>query len=134
MASVVANDLRGRQNSNFRLRLRRHCVIAIYGLTVVYGFVLAAGQFDGAFYMFFAAAYASAFTLWAVNDSRIRGRPMYRISEELFFFSWPVATLIYSVGTRRWKGLGQWLAHAIGLYVTLLLAYNGRILLLRWIS
>jgi hypothetical protein len=57
---------------------------------------------------------------------------MFRISEELFFFSWPVATLIYLVFSRQWLGLLIWFAHAVGLYVTLFLAANTRILLLNW--
>jgi hypothetical protein len=63
MATVIANDLSRDRISNYRVRLRWHCIVAIYGLTVVYGFAVATGGLNGAIYLFFLGVYASVFTL-----------------------------------------------------------------------
>lgn len=105
-----------------RLGLRRDCVIAIYLLTILQGISQSAGTQSNLMWLLSSVLYASAATHWALLDSRLRGRPMLRISQELYFFSWPIAALFYLIATRKWRGLGLWLLTVFSLYATFYLA------------
>ena len=47
-------------------------------------------------------------------------------------FTWPIASLIYLMVTRRWRGLGWWCLHAAGLFGTPFLTFCSTSLLLYW--
>lgn len=105
-----------------RLGLRRDCVIAIYLLTVLQGISQSIGSPSTAVWLLSSVLYASAATHWALLDSRLRGHSMLRIVQELYFFTWPFAALVYLINTRKWRGLGLWILTALSLYATLYLA------------
>ncbi|MCA9239246.1 MAG: hypothetical protein KDA37_03565 [Planctomycetales bacterium] len=67
--------------------------------------------------------FVSAVTSAAVADSRVRRFAFLRVLQELFFFTWPIASLIYLVRTRGWRGLGWWCLHAIGLFLAMCFSF-----------
>lgn len=74
--------------------------------------------------LLFHVSLASITTYWCVIDSRMRRSPIVRSLHWLIFFTWLIAVPIYLIGSRRLRGLGLVLLHAIGLFVASLLAYH----------
>ena len=66
---------------------------------------------------------ASTATSWCVVDSRILGRPMLRVTHEMTFLIWPAAVPLYLIWSRRFRGLGITLLHAVGLTVICTVAF-----------
>jgi len=54
---------------------------------------------------------AMAFTAtnWAVADARRRDRNLHPVVRLIFFLTWPLASLVYLVATRKLRGFGWWL-------------------------
>jgi hypothetical protein len=62
---------------------------------------------------------AAAATIWAKADASIRDLHIVPIVYVIFFFSWPIASLVYMWVTRRWQGVGLWIINATSLMMTL---------------
>ncbi len=122
MATLANTSPTAQQITAIRRQLRRDFVIAMYLLTVLQGISQTFGSQSGLQWLLSSVLYASTATHWALIDSRLRGYPMLRISQELFFFSWPIAALVYLISTRKWRGLGLWMLTVFSLYATLYLA------------
>jgi hypothetical protein len=74
-------------------------------------------------------AIAFSATMWAVVDARRAQRPLLHIVQVLMFFSWPAAVPIYLIWSRRWRGFGLALLHAVALIFTASLFYYATMLL-----
>jgi hypothetical protein len=75
-------------------------------------------------------AFSTAATFWFAIDRRILAKPHLQILLHLFFFSWPIATLIHLMTSRGLRGAGHWLMHSAGLLIAMCLAFYGTIILL----
>ena len=69
-------------------------------------------------------AMCSVVTWWCVVDSRMRGSPIVQSLHWIIFFTWPLAAPVYLIWSRKLRGLGWCLLHAIGLYGSCVLAYH----------
>ena len=78
---------------------------------------------NGLLYLLLCAAIASAMTGWCVADSRILGRPLLPVLQMITFFTWPVAVPMYLMWSRRFRGLGLALLHAVGLTAICVIAF-----------
>lgn len=67
--------------------------------------------------------FASVATHAAILDSRLFRVSFVHILRVIFFFTWPLAALVYLIATRGWRGLGWWLVHAIGVCATTCVAF-----------
>jgi hypothetical protein len=63
---------------------------------------------------FFALAFSILLTYWCIIDSRVMGRPILSSFSWLIFFFWPVGAPSYLIWSRKWRGLGLAVLHAIG--------------------
>ncbi len=98
---------------------RSQCIVSLYVLVACSGTVQVVIPENGGLYFLFTLLIATAVTMWAVLDSRIRNHPMLHIVQFLFLISWPIAAPVYLIWTRGRRGL--WLAaiHGLGLFATL---------------
>ena len=105
------------------ISLRRFYVLLLYVLAAVWGVCqVISGQYALPF-MLASLLYSSTATLWAATDSKLRARPLLPIVQLLFFLTWPIATCMYLIATRGWRGIGLWLLHAVGLMFTTCLTF-----------
>lgn len=94
----------------------RYGLISLYVHAAVLGAVQMAFLENAAALLTIQLLIASAATYAAVEDSRRRGRSLVHSVQIVFFFTWPLAWLVYLIVTRGWRGVGWWLLHAVGLY------------------
>lgn len=113
---------------------RRRYVRIMYVLAACWGVAQGADIATGAVYFLAALLLASTATLWAITDNRVRGTRLLRIVQLIYFFSWPLAALIYLAITRQWRGVGYWVLHAIGLCTMVYLTFYPTCLLLDWLG
>jgi len=104
-------------------RSRRSSVYLLYGLAAFWGFVQVVIPDSGSAYFLTAIAFASAATAWAVHDARLLERCVPSIVWILFFFTWPVASLLYLIWTSGIPGVGYWVVNAVGLYVIMVVLF-----------
>ena len=71
----------------------------------------------------FTLLMASTAALWTVLDARRHNRPIVHIGQLVVFFFWPIAVPLYLIWTRGFRGLGWAVLHAVGLFLTLYIAY-----------
>lgn len=116
----------------YRITMRRRCIWLLYGVTAFWGVAQVAAPESAAIYMLSVLLLASAATYWAVLDGRIAGNEIPAIIPVVFFFLWPLASLVYLLWSRKWRGLGLWALHLIGLFATLLLTFYPTVILLYW--
>ena len=115
-----------------RIIQRRYAVVALYGLSAFWGVAQLIAPGNAPLNVAGALAFAVSATLWFSTDRRILGKPQLPILQFLFFFSWPVASLIHLVTSRGLRGFGYWLLHSVGLFVTLCLTFFPTMFLLYW--
>ena len=106
-----------------RPTLRRSIGVSLYVLAAAWGISQALSPTNGLLYLLLCAAIASAMTGWCVVDSRILGRPLLPVLQMITFCTWPVAVPIYLVWSRRLRGLGLAVLHAVGLAAVYLIAF-----------
>ena len=97
-------------------------VVTLYVLTTAWGVAQVFSLHGGLQYLF-ALVIASAATLWAVSDARLRGHSILNIVQFFIFVSWPIAVPIYLVWSRGLRGLGLSLLHGVGLTVALCIGF-----------
>lgn len=115
-----------------RIIHRRYAVIILYGLSAFWGVAQLIAPDNAPLYIANAFAFAASATLWFVIDRRILAKPQPPILQFLFFFTWPVASLIHLLTSRGLRGLGYWLLHSVGLFATMCLTFFPAMLLLYW--
>ena len=115
-----------------RIAHRRYAVLALYGLSAFWGVAQLAAAENPLLQILSAFAFAALATTWFGIDRRVLGRPPLPILRLLFFFTWPVASLIHLLATRGLRGCGYWLVHAIGLFLTMCFTFFPSMLLLYW--
>ena len=133
MGILSADYPRVRSNSPRLVRDRRDYVYMLYILTGITGTSDALGNRSELMSLLTAVLYASAATQWAMVDSRLSGSGMLRITQEMFFFTWPLATLVYLFRTRTFRGLGLWFLNVLALYFTLYSTFYSTHFFLNWI-
>ena len=109
--------------NDYRIRLRRSFGVRLYVLLAAWGAIEAVGTPVWALYLLVGWMMASTVTSWCVVDSHILGRPMLRITHEMTFLIWPAAVPLYLIWSRRFRGLGITLLHAVGLTVICTVAF-----------
>jgi hypothetical protein len=119
MTTAAAGMPETRRLLDGRCAARSHCIWALYVLSALWGVAQITSRENALIYCLTSVMFGCAATLWAVTDSRIRGRPLLPIVRILFFFTWPLATLLYLVATRGWRGIGWWALNAFSLLATL---------------
>ncbi len=115
-----------------RIIQRRYAVVALYGLSAFWGVTQLIAPGNAQLYVASALAFATSATLWFAIDRRILAKPQLPVLQFLFFFAWPVASLIHLVTSRGLRGFGYWLLHSVGLLVTMCLTFFPTMFLLYW--
>lgn len=64
-------------------------------------------------------------TMWAINDSRMRGGMFPPILRMLYLFFCPASLVMYLAATRGFRGIGLILLHCVGVIVVMSLAFYG---------
>ncbi len=99
-------------------------VACLYALAALWGVAQARAPVNGVLYMLAALSMALAATLWAVNDARCRGKWLPHIVQFLMLLTWPLALPIYLVLSRKLRGVGLAILHAVALYAVMFLMLN----------
>lgn len=97
-------------------------VVCLYLLLALNGAVQVTRPESAALRLILSALTGSTATYWCVVDSRILGRPIVQSLHWIMFFTWPVAVPLYLVYSRKLRGLGIAVIHAIGLLIVTALA------------
>ncbi|MEM9365311.1 MAG: hypothetical protein AAGD07_04885 [Planctomycetota bacterium] len=118
--------------SQSRLAQRRFAVLALYTMAGIRGSSQIVSESNALLYWLSWIGFGTCATLWFVIDRRIQGKACLPILRMVFFFSWPLASLVHVVSTRGFRGLGIWGLHVVGLYATMFLTYIPTALLLHW--
>lgn len=105
-------------------------LIAIYGLVALSGIANVFSFTAPAYLLSFLLAFAV--TNWAVVDSRSRDLKFPGIIRVIYFLVWPLASLIYLIATRRFRGILWWVANAVGMIAVMLVTFIPTVLLLYW--
>ena len=85
--------------------IRRCCVILLYVLAAFWGVAQIVSSANGLIYILSALLFATAATYAAIEDSRLLRIQFVRILQVLFFFTWPIASLICLMVTRDWLSM-----------------------------
>lgn len=117
-----------------RIAYRRYAVIALYGLSAFWGVAQVVAPDNSLLYLASAAAFATSATLWFATDRRILAKSRLPILQLLFFFTWPIASLVHLLTSRGLRGLGLWLVHVFGLFATMCATFFPAIILLHSIG
>jgi hypothetical protein len=105
-------------------RLRTIMVVCFYLLAVINGAIEASPPKVLAVDVLVALAAATVAAYGCVVDSRIVGRPVLQSLHWVLFVAWPVAVPIYLLYSRRLRGLGILVLHAIGLLLVATVAFH----------
>lgn len=97
----------------------RNCVIALYGLSALWGAIQIAIPDSGGLYLLFALMFALAATSWARFDALARSKPIVPILQMIYFLVWPIGAMVYLISRSGWLGLGIGMLHGVGLFVIL---------------
>ncbi len=104
-----------------RFVYRRCAVVMLYVLAAFWGATQSVVVENSLLDFANSLAFASSATLWFVVDRRTQAKSSLPVLQLLFFFTWPLASLIHLVRSRGLRGIGYWLAHVIGLLVTMVM-------------
>ena len=96
----------------------------MYVLAVLWGTLQVVFPDNGGVYLLFTLMFATCATLWARLDALARSKPILPVVQMLYFFLWPLASMIYLMARSGLRGFGIWLLHAFGLGVTLVVVFN----------
>ena len=111
--------------SNLRIsRLDRRTVLVtcLYLLVIISGVAQVTRPDNGALRLLLWALPAWSATYWCVIDSRAIGHPIVQSLHWIIFLTWPIAVPAYLVFSRRLRGLGIAVLHAVGLYIVFAMA------------
>ena len=103
--------------------LRRWCVYALYGLAAFWGVVQVVLPTSGSVNALSAIAFAAVATTWAIYDFRVIERRVPSIIWLIYFFTWPLASLLHLIWTRGIPGVGYWVVNAVGMLVVMMLLF-----------
>ena len=118
----------------YRIVHRRYAVLALYGLSAFWGVAQLVAPDNSLLYVVSAFAFATSATLWFAADRRVLAKPRLPILQLLFFFTWPVASLVHLLATRGLRGMGFWLVHSVGLFVAMCSTFFPAMFLLSWLG
>jgi hypothetical protein len=106
-----------------RRKLRGYSLLMLYAFVFLLGFSIPfTTSWSGPLSEVSLIFGSGAATYWAVEDSRIRNRPLHGIVVPLYFFSWPIASLVYLLASRRSQGALWWLLNLGGLFAVFMVA------------
>jgi hypothetical protein len=117
-----------------RIAHRRYAVLVLYGMSAFWGVAQLVAPGNSLLYIASAMVFATSATLWFTIDRRILSKAPLPVLQMLFFFTWPVASLIHLLTSRGIRGLGHWLLHAAGLFATMCLTFFPAMFLLYWLG
>ncbi|QDS94878.1 hypothetical protein FF011L_36600 [Roseimaritima multifibrata] len=127
-------DISPPDENDSRSTMRRRFVWLLYGVTALWGIGQVVVPNSGSLYWIVSVLLGVAATCWVVEDMRIRGQRFYPVVPLIFFLVWPLASLGYLIWTRRFRGLGLWLLHLVGLIATVVIVFYPTVLLLYWLG
>lgn len=122
--SPVSGSGARRSSSRSERRLRLALVGAMYAIAVATGVMGVLRPEHALSRLVLPIAVCSVMGYWCVVDSRMQGSPIVQSVHWIIFFTWPVAVPVYLIWSRRLRGLGLALIHAIGLYGVCFVAYH----------
>jgi hypothetical protein len=96
----------------------------MYVLAVLWGTLQVVFPDNGGVYLLFTLMFATCATLWARLDALARYKPILPVVQMLYFFLWPLASMIYLMARSGLRGFGIWLLHAFGIGTTLVVVFN----------
>jgi len=102
----------------------RNCWISLYCLAVLWGALQVVFPDNGGVYLLFTLMFATCATLWARFDALARSKPMLPVVQMLYFFLWPLGSMIYLMARSGLRGLGLWLLNAVGIGATMVVVFN----------
>jgi hypothetical protein len=105
-------------------------IACLYAIAALWGVTQARAPDNDLLELLTAVSMPLAATLWTVNDARCRGEPLLHIVQIVMLFTWPLAVPIYLVRSRRLRGVGLAILHALGLIATMLLTFNLTLLIM----
>ncbi len=117
-----------------RMAYRRYAVLALYGQSAFWGIAQLFAVNNALLYMANMVAFATSATLWFEIDCRMLAKSRLPILRLLFFFAWPIASLIYLMASRGVREVGYWLLHVVGLFATMCLTFFLAMFLLYWLG
>jgi hypothetical protein len=113
---------------------RRNYLIALYGLAALWGALQIVFPDSPGLYLILAVLFASTATSWARLDAMARSRPMLPVLQMIYFFVWPIGALVYLIAQSGWRGIGVWIMHGVGLFVTVAISFYGTFLALYFVG
>lgn len=96
---------------------RRYTVIALYVIAAIWGMLQIVVPEGSPIDVFFSLAFALIATSWCAADCLVRDHRLRGWARIAYFLTWPLASLIYLIATRQWRGIGLWILHAVGLII-----------------
>ena len=121
-------------SSRDRIERRRNAVLLLYGLSAFWGIAQVVAPGNSTLLIAGGITFATCATLWFTTDRRIVGSAALPIVQFLFFLTWPVGSLVHLLISRGVRGVGYWLLHAAGLFLTMCLTFYPTMFLLYWLG
>jgi hypothetical protein len=90
---------------------------SLYVLAFLGGVHAALTSQSGVVQLGLTALFASTLAMWCIADSKVVGKPMLISFQWLMFLIWPVSVPAYLMWTRRLRGLGLAMLHALLLLI-----------------
>jgi hypothetical protein len=94
-------------------QVRASLVAAVYVLGGLWGLHAALTRDSASVQLGLSILFASTVALCCIADAKVVGKPMLISFQWLMFFTWPVSVPAYLVWTRRLRGLGLAVLHAL---------------------
>jgi hypothetical protein len=104
--------------------IRATLVTCIYLFAMIFGVTKAIRPENAALALLLGVTIALSVTNWCVVDARTIGRPIVQSLHWIMFCTWPIAAPAYLIFSRKLRGLGIAIAHAVGLLITIGLAFH----------
>ena len=91
----------------------------MYGLAALHGVTQVFWGEGAAIEFVISLLMALAATNWAIYDRRTQGGGFHGVLRVVYFVTWPLASLVYLIATRKFRGLGWWAVNVVALIATM---------------
>ena len=108
--------------------MKDYDLVAFYLLTGLSGVAQVFRNVTPAYLLSILVALAA--TNWAVVDARTREVRFPVIFRVIYLLFWPLASLVYLIGTRRLRGLYLWVLNAVVVFVVMMATFTPTFVLL----
>lgn len=104
-------------------RSTKYCLITMYSLCGIFGISQVVAYSNLTVHNVLSLLLAGVATCWANADVTTRGIRFHVILRVIYFLTWPLASLVYLIATRKFFGVGWWLLNAAAMYGTTAVLY-----------